>query len=119
MLFVSEYCGKLYHEKYQYFDVYPTEDGRWARPGDPYKLDQQLPKEIEAIPLKFKDALSFDISNERDHVIKEKYAAPYFKIENDKAYPLSGAYAESLFEIKKKGVLKARGIDLSTPEAKK
>src|SRR5688572_5983356 len=25
LLFVSEYEGKFYHEKYQFFDVYPTE----------------------------------------------------------------------------------------------
>ncbi|RZJ99717.1 MAG: hypothetical protein EOO46_22160 [Flavobacterium sp.] len=30
LLFVSEYDGKYYHEKYQYFDLYPTLDGKWA-----------------------------------------------------------------------------------------
>jgi hypothetical protein len=32
LLFVGEYCGKLYHEKYQFFDVYKTVEGKWARP---------------------------------------------------------------------------------------
>ncbi len=30
LLYVSKYEGKLYHEKYQYADVYRTENGRWA-----------------------------------------------------------------------------------------
>ncbi len=109
LLFVSEHCGKLYHEKYQYFDVYPTTNGRWARPGDPYKFDQQVSKKINATSLKFKDSLSFDLTDEYDHVIKEAYPSPYFSIKDNRAYPLTGAYAEDLFEIKKAGVLKARG----------
>ena len=32
LLFVSYYKGKLYHEKYQYFDLYLTADNKWASP---------------------------------------------------------------------------------------
>jgi hypothetical protein len=32
LLFLSEYKGKYYHEKYQFFDVYRTKNGRWASP---------------------------------------------------------------------------------------
>jgi len=110
MLFVTEYCGKLYHEKYQFFDVYPTADGGWARPGDPYKLDQYQPKIVNAIPLKFKDELLFDVTDKHPNYIKQRYPEPYFKIENNNAYPLTGVYAETLFSIKKEGVLKARGF---------
>lgn len=39
LLFVSQYCGKLYHEKYQFFELYKTADGRWASPGNPYRYD--------------------------------------------------------------------------------
>jgi len=108
MLFVSDHCGKMYHEKYQYFDVYPTEDGRWARPGNPYQVDRMIPPLIEIENIKFKDHLSFDISNEYEHIIKEKYPEPYFRITEDKAYPVTGVYSESLFLIKKNGILKAR-----------
>ncbi|WP_285055347.1 hypothetical protein [Pedobacter ginsengisoli] len=109
MLFVSEHCGQLIHEKYQYFDIYPTADGRWARPGDPYRFDTNQPKLFKAQKLKFKENLSFDIGNEYKSVIAEKYPKPYFKITRDKAYPLTGVYSEDLFSIKKDGVLKARG----------
>jgi hypothetical protein len=113
MLFVSEHCGKLYHEKYQYFDVYPTLDGRWARPGDPYQLDERQPKIVNAIPLKFKDELTFDITDKHPAYIKQYYSEAYFNIKNNKAFPLKGAYVETLFSIKKEGVLKARGFNFN------
>lgn len=112
MLFLSEYCGKLYHEKYQFFDVYPTKDGRWARPGDPYRYDKHWQKDIQIVKLNFKDNLSFDIEDEDEHVIKEKYPRPYFRMTKNRAFPLTGVYAEELLEIKKNGVLKARNIEL-------
>jgi hypothetical protein len=31
LLFVGEYCGKLYHEKHQYFDLYKTKNGKRAK----------------------------------------------------------------------------------------
>ncbi len=111
MLFISEHCGRLFHEKYQYFDVYPTADGRWARPGDPYRFDKKIPQTVTVQKLKFKEPVSFDISNEYMHIIKEEYPEPYFKITRNKAYPLTGVYSDVLFEIKKQGILKARGFD--------
>lgn len=110
MLFVSEHCGKLYHEKYQFFDVYQTVEGRWARPGDPYQFDERQPKIVDAIPLKFKDELTFDITDKHPNYIKQYYSEPYFKINNNKALPLRGAYVEALLSIKKEGILKARGF---------
>lgn len=112
MLFLSEYCGKLYHEKYQFFDVYPTKNGRWARPGDPYRFDKNLQQAIKPVKLAFKNNLSFDIEDEYDHIIKQEYPEPYFMLTKSKAYPISGVYAEDLLEIKKNGVLKARGVEL-------
>jgi len=109
LLFLGDYCGRLFHEKYQYFDVYPTTDGRWARPGDPYELDSKLPdKQVKAKPIKFKDSVAIDLSDKYSQE-KTRYVSPYFKIINEKAIPLQGAYIEDLLEIKKQGVLKARG----------
>ncbi|MNL41020.1 hypothetical protein D3C87_1634070 [compost metagenome] len=113
MLFVSERCGKLYHEKYQFFDVYPTVDGRWARPGNPYQYDEHVPKIVNAIPLKFKDKLTFDVADKHSNYIKQNYPEPYFEIKNNKAVPLTGAYVETLLSIKKEGVLKARGFSFN------
>src|SRR5262249_48622017 len=42
LLFVARYKGQFYHEKYQYFPVYPTADGRWAGCGDPWRLEPDV-----------------------------------------------------------------------------
>src|ERR1700674_563930 len=39
LMFVSRFEGKFYHEKYQFFPVYPTADGRWAGCGDADKWE--------------------------------------------------------------------------------
>jgi hypothetical protein len=110
IVFVSEYCGQLYQEKYQFFDVYQTKNGRWASPGDPYRFDKYIKdKVVKAVPLSFDASLSFDtaFNISRPSIT---YEEPYFETREGKAYPLMGAYAEDLFEIKKDGVLKARKI---------
>lgn len=108
LLFVSQYCGKLYHEKYQYFDVYPTENGRWASPGNPYRSDK--PDSTKIIPQKIGfGKLNFDkIIDQRKRGMQ--FTEPYFKIEGNCVTPVLGAYAEELFEVKKSGTLKARGF---------
>lgn len=84
MLFVSRHKGQLYHEKYQYFDVYKTINGRWASYGDPYKNDAYHRKKLTPVLITFADDID--------------------------AKPTLGAYAEDLFIVKKEGVLKARGF---------
>jgi hypothetical protein len=110
LLFISEYCGKLYLEKYQFFDVYPTEDGRWASPGDPYRFDRNVAKTVQAQPIDFKDVTLSALRKDFLEYPDIKYEAPYFRIEGNKAYPLQGAYVEDLFKIKKDGILKTRKI---------
>lgn len=113
LLFVSEYCGKLYHEKYQFFEVYKTADGRWASPGDPYRYDHYLRKDIQAQNICFADSVWFDISRMPKPILERQYPAPYYKIEGNKAIPVMGAYLDDLITVKKEGVLKARKIILN------
>lgn len=110
LLFVSEYEGKLYHEKYQYFDVNKTEDGRWASCGDPYRFDEYHRKSIKTDRLEFNEPLFFDLTEFEDKYIKAIFKEPYFKVSGSKAECLTGAYIEDLFIVKKEGVLKARGL---------
>ncbi|WP_285009279.1 hypothetical protein [Pedobacter faecalis] len=112
MLFVSEHCGRLFHEKYQYFDVYPTADGRWARAGDPYRFDRHSPRVIQARKIEFKPGFSIDIRQRYAHEIPKEYPKEYFRVTRNKAYPQVGVYVEELLQIKKDGTLKARGIEL-------
>ncbi len=110
LLFVSEYNGKLYHEKYQYFDVNKTKDGKWASCGDPYRFDDYHRKPFKSISLEFDAPVYFETGNLKPIQIKEIYPKPFFAIEGNRARCLMGAYVEDLFIVKKNGVLKARGI---------
>jgi hypothetical protein len=110
LLFVSEYCGQLYHEKYQYFDLYKTKDGKWASPGDPYKYDSYHRKNLKPQDIQFADSVWFDISKLSETTIKEQYPRPFYKIDRQKAIPVMGSYIDDLITVKKNGVLKARNI---------
>lgn len=113
LLFVSEYCGKLYHEKYQYFDVYKTTDGKWASPGDPYKYDAYHRKNIKALVIRFAGSVWFDVSKLSEAAIQERFPSPYYRIEGKKAVPVMGTYVDDLITVKKEGVLKARKIPMN------
>ena len=110
LLFVSNHGGKYYHEKYQYFDVYKTKEGRWASCGDPYKFDDYHRKNLKAVRLEFTEPVSFDLSTLNDERIKKLYPEPYFIINDKSALCIMGTYVGELFQVKKEGVLKARGI---------
>jgi hypothetical protein len=108
LLFVGEYCGKLYHEKYQYFDVYKTADGKWASPGDPYRFDNVVEKTIKTQVVQFADTLSFDMKTYRWEARRQVFPEEYFKIEGNKATPIMGTYVKDLLTVKKEGMLKGR-----------
>lgn len=111
LLFVGEYCGKLYHEKYQYFDVYKTVNGKWASPGDPYRFDKMVTKNIKPQPMEFVDTLWFDARTYGRGEIKQKFPDQYFRVEGNRATPLMGTYVEDLFTIKKEGTLKGKFLN--------
>ena len=120
LLFVSCSKGKLYHEKYQYFDLYLTQDGRWASPyatGDynhPYKdcitvkPEKMMFKEPVSYPTK--GLVSFKLEELNDDWIKKRFPKPYYEIKGDTAFAIYGNYVEDLFKLKQQTVLKARGL---------
>jgi hypothetical protein len=90
LLFVSRHEGHLYHEKYQFFDVYPTKDGRWATPGDPYKYEPEVHRgTLKPVRIQFATGVT---------------------VGTESGPSTEGTYVEDLFEVKKAGVLKARGL---------
>lgn len=112
MLFVGEYCGSLYHTKYQFFDVYKTKKGKWASPGDPYKYNKYVKdKTVKAQKIKFDKDVWIGLS-EMYKKEKEEYKLPYYKVVGDKAFPLMGTYVDELIDIKKNTVLKELNIKL-------
>lgn len=112
LLFVSNYNGKLYHEKYQYFDVYKTKNGRWAsgyKAGD-YGHSYNKNTTVKPERIDFVEEVSYKIKSRNKEEIETIFPSPYYKIENDKAIVVWGNYIEQLFELKKTGILKARGF---------
>ena len=98
LLFVSEYEGKYYHEKYQFYDVYKTNNGRWASPYKAEDYEHIYNKNTTIKP----QAIKFE----------EKVILP----NGDSAITAYGNYLEELFALKKSGVLAARGLFDVTPE---
>ena len=109
LLFVSEYEGKYYHEKYQYFDLYPTVDGKWAGIYHEF-AGYDAPPPTKKISFAKEVGLPLSIINNDGEIVQLKYSQPYFKVIGDKAYPFYGYSVEGLFTIKKNGVLKWRGL---------
>lgn len=108
LLFVSEYKGQFYHEKYQFFEVYKTKNNKWASPFS--KLLQGEASNPERINFSEDLYLITDTVNSQGELIHFDYGLPYFKVVGKKAYPLYGLYVEDLFKIKKEGTLKWRGL---------
>lgn len=110
LLFVSNYNGRLIHEKYQYFDVYRTKNGRWA---SSYKIDDynhpyNKTTTIKSEVIDFVNEVSYKVKNKWE--AENYYPAPYYKVVDKLAIPVYGNYVKELFELKKNSTLKARGI---------
>jgi hypothetical protein len=114
MLFVSKYCDEIFHQKYQFYNVYKTVDNKWAAPyqtSDYSRLDTL--SKIKPVKIIFKTPVEFDISKASKEWVEKSYPSPYYKIENGKAIAVYGNYVPELLELKKQTVLKARNIVLN------
>lgn len=112
MLYLTRYREGLIHEKYQFYEVYPTADGRWAGCGDPYKYDEAHYREgaQTAHPIEFKPEVTFELTGLTASEIETRYPKKYFARRGPVVACIAGAYAEELFEVKRLGVLSSRGI---------
>ncbi|MES2776991.1 MAG: hypothetical protein V4722_22630 [Bacteroidota bacterium] len=114
MLFVSEYHGKFYHEKYQFYEVYKTKNDRWAGSyaEDYYGKLYNRNSTIQAEKIEFEEEVSYPtkILDNDGKEMKLSYPEPYFKIVGDKAIAIYGNYIEELFKLKRDGVLTARAL---------
>ena len=90
LMFVARFEGKFYHEKYQFFPVYSTANGRWASCGDAdqWEIGYQHEGKLKPVPIKF-----------AGKVVDQATGRPCTE----------GNYVEDLFSLRRDGVLKARG----------
>ena len=107
LIFIREYCGDLIQLKYQFFPVYKTSDGRWATPIDTYMESHYKPDQFTPTNITFDKSVAFDVlrtnknpSEEQIAQLKQyKFPEKYYKIENGKAIPIMGRYAEDLVKL--------------------
>jgi hypothetical protein len=112
LLYVQNYNGRLVHQKYQYADVYKTKSGRWASTykAEDYKHEFNQTTTVKPEKIDFLEKVAYDIKGRGKQNIEEWFPSPFYKIKRNKAIAVYGNYVEELFELKKHGVLKARGI---------
>ena len=113
LLFVSEYKGKYYQEKYMFDPLAKTKDGRWAGPysseyGHPYNKHTT----IKPVKIDFVEEISFPIkiTNDDGKEFTLTYQEPYFKTVGNKANAVYGNYIPELFKLRRDGVLTARDL---------
>lgn len=111
LLFVSVRDGKLYHEKYQFFDLYPAKNGKWASPYSASDYNHPYKDSITVRPEKidFTGRVSFPLAKLTKEQIELWYPAPYYEIKGNKAIAVYGNYIDDLFKLKQQTILKARG----------
>lgn len=112
LLFVSRDGDRLYHQKYQYYPVFKTPSGDWFGCGPVGERDIEDRRGIaKAKPMPWGSDAYHPLKPEWSSKDRRKlFASEHFRIEGDKAYCLTGSPVDELFEVKKRTVLKARGL---------
>ncbi len=103
LLFVSPHKGELYHEKYQYFDLYLTADNKWASPYSRRYTNDYYKDKVTIRPEKilFKEEVSAPISHLSEDQRKTLFPKPYFDIKNGNAIAIYGNYVDDLIKLQK------------------
>lgn len=111
LLYVSRYGEFWIHEKYQFDPVYPTVSGEWSGCGDPYARESAVHQgDVAPTNVHFDPPVRFDISSLELPEAERKYPKRFFLHGRRAAICYAGAPAHALFEIKRDGVLTARGL---------
>ncbi len=112
IVYLIEQCGRYFQSKYQFQDLYLTENGEWASPYNPTDYKRLgIEHEIKPTKINFKEPVYYKYHEEwSDERIKDRYPEPYYKHFDGYVEALYGNYIPDLLTIKKETILKARGI---------
>jgi hypothetical protein len=103
--------GSWIHEKYQYYPVYETQDGDWAACGSADQFEPPARRgPSTARPMAFRQPVVESLADLRPEQIEAWFPAPDWQRVDDMAICRQGTPLAELFEAKKRGVLKARGL---------
>lgn len=111
LLYVIKEDSQYFHERYLHSPLYKTQQGEWASTYFAYDHEHPYRTNRSIVPQKidFEPEVVFDLSSYTQQAIEASFPAPYFVIRGDQAVAVYGNYLHELFELKKDGVLKARG----------
>lgn len=111
MLFVSKGQEGFYHQKYQYYPVFRTSAGGWAGCGPVGVTDAEERQGI-VVPhrIDFAADAYFDLRKLNWRLGRKDFASDHFTFERGRARCRLGNTPEELFEVKRRTVLKARGL---------
>ncbi|MDO3384486.1 hypothetical protein QWI17_01395 [Gilvimarinus sp. SDUM040013] len=109
LIFVRKNEDGWIHEKYQFYPVNPTSDGKWAYCGDPTPSNWQGTPVVMS-DIKFSPPVVESISQFTESYISRNYSPSIWGREGDFVNCKSGVYPEELIRLKMEGVLKARGL---------
>lgn len=111
VLYVYNYKDTFYHERYLFDALYKTKDGEWASPPSwfNYNFEDSIVSKIKPRKIEYEKEVSFDVKGQSRKSLANSYPTPYYSIQNKRAIATYGNYLEEIVQLKKDGVLKARG----------
>ena len=116
LMYVSQYEGAYFQQKYQYDAVYKTADGRWAGCG-PSVIEVERYEGVERIvpvPIDFAEPVTFDLRDYSEengydpNYVREYFSGEGFSINDNVLTCVKGIYAEDLFKLRDSTILAAR-----------
>jgi hypothetical protein len=114
LLFVSADSGTYYHQKYMYYDVYLTKDGKWAGSyaEKDYRHEYNKKTNVKPVIIDFAEEVSYPtkLITPDSQVVILHYPKPYFITIVDTVIAVYGNYVEDLFILKRDGYLTERKI---------
>ncbi len=112
LIFVSFQEGEFYHEKYQFFDLYKTKEGKWASPysSDDYTHPFNENTVVKPEKINFSENVRYEIKNADLNHIEQTFPSPFYQVKGNEVIPIYGNYIDELFKLKRDGVLKAREL---------
>jgi len=109
LLYLSRHPAGFVHEKYLCDKVYPTRDGRWAGCG-PSTKDARYLWQIRPHPVDFSPEVVFPADRLTPDQIEHGIWGHYLELRGQVAVCTAGLFADELFEVSKRRVLRARHL---------
>lgn len=98
--------GHLFHQKYQYDDVFKDEKGNYfSYPKFPGTRYTEFKDSIKGFKINLENEKYF-LQNLSKETIKEYYPKEFYKIKGDVAYPIKGIYLNELLNYRLKSMFR-------------